>query len=158
MRTVIQGKEVSVTLKTAGRDLTTQEIVMAHQLATGNFEALFVDDDSDDQDKTDQEPDQDPDEDDERVDYNATSKPAWIEKGETVSVEVTCPFCGYYGKGRTRWGNSFSKCPKCNEKLHNAFATELVGEKNSWGCVYTATEPMIFRSEGDPYQEMFGDD
>lgn len=42
MRLNIQGKEIAVTLKTVDRDLTTQEIVMAHQLATGNFEALFV--------------------------------------------------------------------------------------------------------------------
>lgn len=42
MRLNIQGKEIVVTLKAVDRDLTTQEIVMAHQLATGNFEALFV--------------------------------------------------------------------------------------------------------------------
>lgn len=45
MRTVFQGKEVTVTVKTAGRDLTTQEIIAGFQLATGNFEALFVDSD-----------------------------------------------------------------------------------------------------------------
>lgn len=48
MRIVIQGKEITVTLK-ADRELTTQEIISAHQLSTGNFEALFVSEDSDNQ-------------------------------------------------------------------------------------------------------------
>lgn len=48
MRIVIQGKEITVTLK-AERELTTQEIISAHQLSTGNFEALFVAEDSDSQ-------------------------------------------------------------------------------------------------------------
>lgn len=45
MRTVIQGKQITVTIK-ADRELTTQEIISAHQLSTGNFEALFVAEDS----------------------------------------------------------------------------------------------------------------
>lgn len=155
MRTVIQGYEVTVTLKTANRNLTTKEIVMAHQLATGNFEALFVNDDSEDQDRSDQEAEPEPFANESKDNSDSDSKPAWIEKGETVSVEITCPFCGYYGKTHTRWGNSFSKCKNCREKLHNKFATGVAGEKNSWGCVYTASEPMIFKNECDPYVEMF---
>ncbi|MFS1020198.1 hypothetical protein ACFC9N_12895 [Enterococcus casseliflavus] len=153
MRTVFQGKEITVTLKTAGRDLSTQEIVMGHQLATGNFEALFVNDDSENQDRSELEPEPEPLA--SEPENNSDSKPAWIEKGETVSVEITCPFCGFYGKVHTRWGNSFSKCKNCREKLHNKFATGVAGEKNSWGCVYTASEPMIFKNECDPYVEMF---
>ncbi|AUJ85454.1 hypothetical protein ACLI5Y_00445 [Enterococcus innesii] len=153
MRTVIQGKEITVTLKTAGRDLSTQEIVMGHQLATGNFEALFVNDDSDDLNRSDQEPE--PLANETKNSSDSGSKPAWIEKGETVSVEITCPFCGFYGKAHTRWGNSFSKCKHCQEKLHNKFATGVAGEKNSWGCVYTASEPMIFKNEGNPFEEIF---
>ena len=60
MRTVFQGKEITVTLKTSGRDLSTQEIVMGHQLATGNFEALFVNDDSENQDRSELEPEPEP--------------------------------------------------------------------------------------------------
>lgn len=59
MRTVIQGKELTITLKT-DRELTTQEIVMAHQLATGNFEALFVRDEADEK-KSEQLEQQEPD-------------------------------------------------------------------------------------------------
>ncbi|MFW8618474.1 hypothetical protein ACOJB1_11580 [Enterococcus innesii] len=153
MRTVFQGKEITVTLKTAGRDLSTQEIVMAHQLATGIFEALFVKDDSENKDRSKQDPEQEPLESEPK--NNSDSKPAWIEKGETVSVEITCPFCGFYGKVQTRWGNSFSKCKHCREKLHNKFATGVAGEKNSWGCVYTASEPMIFKNDGNPFEEIF---
>lgn len=153
MRTVIQGKELTVTLKTAGRDLSTQEIVMGHQLATGNFEALFVNDDLEDQDRSEQEPEPKPLASDPK--NNSDSRPARIEKGESVSVEITCPFCGFYGKVHTRWGNSFSKCRNCREKLHNKFATGVPGEKNSWGCVYTASEPMIFKNESNPFEEIF---
>ncbi|MEC5338567.1 hypothetical protein NGC82_04500 [Enterococcus casseliflavus] len=96
MRTVFQGKEITVTLKTAGRDLSTQEIVMAHQLATGIFEALFVKDDSENKDRSKQDPEPEPLESEPK--NNSDSKPAWIEKGEKVSVEITCPFCGYYGR------------------------------------------------------------
>lgn len=153
MRTVFQGKEITVTLKTAVRDLSTQEIVMGHQLATGNFEALFVNDDSKNQDRSEQEPEPEPLASEPK--NNSDSKSAWIEKGETVSVEITCPFCGFYGKVHTRWGNSFSKCKHCREKLHNKFATGVAGEKNSWGCVYTASELMVFKNEGNPFEEIF---
>lgn len=157
MRTVFQGKEITVTLKTAGRDLSTQEIVMGYQLATGNFEALFVNDDSEVQDRSELEPEPEPEPEPlaSEPKNNCDSKPAWIEKGENVSVEITCPFCGYYGKVQTRWGNSFSKCKHCREKLHNKFATGVAGEKNSWGCVYSASEPMIFKNDGNPFEEIF---
>ncbi|WP_312541392.1 hypothetical protein [Enterococcus sp.] len=46
MRSVFQGKEVTVTVKTTGRNLTTEEIVAGFQLATGNFEALFLEQDT----------------------------------------------------------------------------------------------------------------
>ena len=155
MRTVIQGKELTVTLKTAGRDLSTKEIVMGHQLATGNFEALFVDEDSPEQDGSDQEEEPESLANEFNDDDDRDSKPEWIEKGESVSVEINCPFCGFYGKARTRWGNSFSKCKHCREKLYNKFATGIPGEKNSWGCVHTADEPMVFKNGSNPYAEIF---
>lgn len=139
MRIVIQGKEITVTLK-ADRELTTQEIISAHQLSTGNFEALFVAEDS----ENSQQP-------------QPEHKPDWIEKGTLVEVEVLCPFCGHNGKTGTRWGNSFCKCPKCNEKLYNKFATGKPGEKNSWGCVYVADEPMKFRDQLEEDEKMFLD-
>lgn len=86
MRTVFQGKEITVTLKTAGRDLSTQEIVMGHQLAIGNFEALFVNDDSESQDRSEQEPEPEPEPLASEPKNNYDSKPAWIEKkGKGIS-------------------------------------------------------------------------
>lgn len=123
MRTVIQGKEITVTIKTE-RELATQEIISAHQLTTGNFEALFVKGDPDQQ-KKHSELNEDKKE---SVQHH---KEGWVEKGTWVEVEVLCPFCGHNGKTGTRWGNSYCKCPKCNEKLYNKFATGTPGEKNS---------------------------
>lgn len=145
MRTVFQGKEVTVTVKTTGRDLTTQEVVAGFQLATGNFEALFVDNDQEEKEQAD----------------STSAKPdshqtGWVEKGDWVDVEVTCPFCGHNGKTGTRWGNAFCKCPECGEKLFNKYATEKAGEKNSYGCVYVANEPMIFKGQIEKDLELFG--
>lgn len=146
MRLIIQGREIKVTLN-ADRDLTTQEIISAHQLSTGNFEALFVSDFSDTQLTAP----------DISVTPNESTKhnDGWIEKGTWVEAQVMCPFCGHVGKTGTRWGNSFCKCPKCNEKLFNKFATGVPGEKDSWGCLYLADEPMQFRSQVNEDEKMF---
>lgn len=149
MRSVFQGKEVTVTVKTTGRDLKTEEIVAGFQLATGNFEALFLEQDpSSNGEYSDHSPDQTAD----------VKKDGWIEKGEWVDAEVLCPFCGFTGKTGTRWGNSFCKCPKCNEKLYNKYATGVAGEKNKIGCIYLADEPMIFKNQIDQDMEMFGEE
>lgn len=145
MRIVIQGKEITVTLK-ADRELTTQEIISAHQLSTGNFEALFVAEDSENQQLPQSEPIEQPE-----------HRPGWVEKGTRVEVEVICPFCGCNEKASTRWGNSFCKCPKCNEKLFNKFATGVPGETNNWGCHYVADEPMKFRDRLEEDEKMFSD-
>lgn len=145
MRIVIQGKEITVTLK-SDRELTTQEIISAHQLSTGNFEALFVAEDP----ENPQPPQPEPIE-------QSEHRPGWVEKGTWVEVEVICPFCGCNQKTGTRWGNSFCKCPKCNEKLFNKFATGVPGETNKWGCHYVADEPMKFRDQLEEDEKMFLD-
>lgn len=145
MRMVIQGKEITVTLK-ADRELTTQEIISAHQLSTGNFEALFVAEDSENPQLPQPEPIE-----------QSEHRPGWVEKGTWVEVEVICPFCGCNEKTGTRWGNSFCKCPKCNEKLFNKFATGVPGETNNWGCHYVADEPMKFRDQLEEDEKMFSD-
>lgn len=148
MRSVFQGKEVTVTVKTTGRNLTTEEIVAGFQLATGNFEALFLEQDSSsNSDYSDPSPDEKAD----------VKKNGWIEKGEWVDVEVICPFCGFTGKTGTRWGNNFCKCPDCKEKLYNKYATGISGEKNKIGCVYLADEPMIFKDRMEQDMKMFGE-
>lgn len=70
-------------------------------------------------------------------------------------MEVLCPFCGHTGKTGTRWGNSFCKCPECNEKLYNKFSTGIPGEKNKLGCVYVADEPMIFKNQLAEDEKLF---
>lgn len=151
MRMVIQGMELTVTLK-SDRELSTKEIVMAHQLSTGNFEALFIEDEPTEVEKNCGSSS--------NRDKSFTDTPKeneWIEKGTRVEVEILCPFCGYNGKSNTLWGNSFCKCPKCQEKLFNRFATDIPREKNSYGCVYVAEEPMVFKNQANEYSEMFSD-
>ena len=135
MNLSIKGNELKITVTSSGRDLSTKEIIAIHQLATGNFEALFVDT---------AEPEDD--------------KPAWIDKGEWVQAEIDCPFCGHTDKASTKWGNSFTKCPQCKEPLFNKYATGTPGEKNSWGCVYLCNERMTFKHKEDPYAEIFPND
>ena len=150
MRTVIQGNEITVTIK-SDRELTVQEIISAHQLTTGNFEALFVSEDSSSQENPYSEPAK-------TSDDNIKHRPGWVEKGTWVEVEVLCPFCGCNEKTGTRWGNSFCKCPKCNEKLFNKFATGVPGETNNWGCHYVADEPIKFKDRLEEDEKLFLDD
>lgn len=150
MKLLIQGKELSVTIK-ADRELTTEEIVMAHQLSTGNYEALFVKEGNVQEVKPSIL-------EDEEDNHEEKESFQFVEKGTRVSVEVLCPFCGFSGKGSTLWGNVFCKCPRCSEKLFNQFATEKAGEKNTYGCHYVANSPMIFKNEKNEFEEMFGGD
>ena len=124
MRIVIQGSELTVTLK-ADRDLTTQEIVMGHQLSTGNFEALFVSSDETPEDTPPVAP---------TVESSERPIP------EYVKVDVLCPACGYQGRTTNRWGNTFTKCPECGSKLHNKPAGDCYGEKDKVGNYYHAYE------------------
>lgn len=144
MRLAIKGNELSIILQ-SDRELTTQEIIAAHQLSTGNFEALFVKEDAVESGN---------EADFKKYDHVETKK-TWIEKDEIVNVEVMCPFCGFTGKTTTYWKNSFCKCPSCREKLYNKFSTGVPGEKNSYGCVYLADEPMVFKNQLENDEKMF---
>lgn len=120
MRLVLQGDEVTVTVK-ADRKLTTQEIVMAHQLSTGDFEALFV---------AEETPVDNPSNSAKQAKYDQNDIPEW------VPVEVMCPRCAFKGNTTTRYGNYFTKCPSCKAALYNSFATGNPGEKDKAGNYY----------------------
>lgn len=159
MRIVIQGKEVTVTLK-SDRDFTTEEIVMAHQLSTGNFEALFVaredtEDDLSAEEGNEQEKDPVPP-------SAVNTRKQSSEIPEYVRVEMMCPVCAYKGRPTTRWGNVFTKCPNCQTALHNKFATKDVGVPDKAGNYYRAYERMrpknggLLPDEKELLQEMNG--
>lgn len=146
MRLVIQGAELTVTLK-SDKELDTKQIVMAHQLATGNYEALFVEQ----EEVTSLEP----------ITDNALSeldnkRTHFLEHGEQVKVQVMCPFCGHVGKTTGRWGFSFTKCPKCEEKLFNAYATGVPAEPDAGGYIFHCQEPIKFKGRDDDLAEAFG--
>lgn len=154
MNLSIKGNELKITVTSSGRDLSTKEIIAIHQLATGNFEALFVD-------TAEPEAEAAPAEKAAmkvEVIEPEDDKPAWIDKGEWVQAEIDCPFCGHTDKASTKWGNSFTKCSQCKEPLFNKYATGTPGEKNSWGCVYLCNERMTFKHKEDPYAEIFPND
>ncbi|MDB7366752.1 MULTISPECIES: hypothetical protein [Enterococcus] len=125
MRTVIQGKEITVTIKSE-RELDTQEIIAAHQLATGNFEALFIKEDS----KT--------------PNTNKEVKTKSVEKDipKWVQVEITCPVCTHESRKTTKYGNVFTKCPSCKTPLYNKYATGIAGEHDKAGNYYYAQEVL----------------
>lgn len=127
MRLVIQGNEVSITVK-ADRDLTTKEIVSAHQLATGVFEALFVSEDSDDDECSSEECG-----DDRSIESEI---PEWVQ------VEIMCPICGHRGRRTTKWGNFFTKCPSCHTALKNEIAADVPGVPDKAGNYYLAQDRL----------------
>lgn len=135
MRIVIQGEEVKVTVK-SDRDLTTQEVIAAHQLSTGNFEALFISDETVEETSIEDTP---------------QDIPEWVQ------VEFNCPVCRRRGKRTTKYGNIFTKCPSCDTALFNQFATGVAGEADKAGNYYIANERMRPRDGGltDDEQELY---
>lgn len=147
MRFSIKGKDLMVTVKSE-RKLTIQETMAAYQLATGDFEALFI--------KDDEESTSVPQENNvvpfrEFEVHNGKI----IEKGTQVYTEVNCCFCGYTGKHKSRWLDFYIKCPQCKKALFNSYATGVEFEENSWGCVYLANTPMKNKNKDDDLEKHF---
>lgn len=165
MKLTIHGKELVVTIKST-TELKTEQVVMAHQLATGDYQALFINENEDESiDEYKGSPVAFPPYLESIPPYVKPSgtflepghKPARInlvEKGDWVESEILCPFCGHTGKTGTRWGSSFCKCPACKGKLYNRLATGTAGETNKYGCHYVADEPMKFRMSEDEFADM----
>lgn len=165
MNLTINGENLTVKLESS-EELKLEEVVTAYQLSTGNYEALFVPKENNLEEKGNNL--------EEKVD-NFEEKQPWhvesreeptnqdephghfFEKGESVNVEVLCPFCGHTGKATTRFGFSFTKCPNCREKLFNAYAEDWpeVSEKD---FVYRASDPMKFKGQQDEFEQMFKGD
>lgn len=125
MRIQITGEELTITVK-ASRSLTTQEIVTCHQLATGNFEALFVDQPED-------EVQEDKEDGDEMI---SKSKVKFPRRGEKVKSLLECPICGCSRRIDIFFGNRFTTCKVCNTKLFNALAGKQFGEFDKLGYYY----------------------
>lgn len=132
MRMVLQGEEVTVTIK-ADRQLTTKEIIAAHQLSTGDFEALFISTETDECDENNISRGN-PSKYDRNTEYETSGTPEWVQ------VEMDCPECSYSGRVHTKFGNVFTKCPKCKAPLHNKAATGVYGEHDKAGNYYYANE------------------
>lgn len=136
MRLAIKGIEVSVVV-TALRDLSTQEIIAAQQLATGNFEALFVKE-NEENEITSELPVN-------TIDDTNTDKSTHFKFGDRCKVDVACSSCGYEGEYVARYGNSYTKCPGCNQKLRNQSASGTFGIPTKGGYMYVAMELYMDR-------------
>lgn len=144
MRTVIQGKEITVTVK-ANRELSTQEMIAAYQLATGNFEVLFI---KEDETKTTEQTK--PKKREEKRISETNDVPEWVQ------VEITCPVCTHESRTTTKYGNVFTKCPSCKTPLYNKYATGIAGEHDKAGNYYYAQEVLRPKNGGltDEEQEL----
>lgn len=136
MRLAIKGTEVSVVV-TALRDLSTQEIIAAQQLATGNFEALFVKE-NEENEATSKLPTN-------TFDDIGADRTTQIEFGDRCKVDVACSGCGYEGEYVARYGNSYTKCPGCGQKLRNQSASGTFGIPTKGGYMYIAMELYMDR-------------
>lgn len=134
MRTVIQGNKLTVTLKATDRDLTEEEIIMAHQLAIGDYKALFI--------KTDETVE-------ENRDQTDFVDPMDLNYGDPVMVDVSCPVCGRVGETKGRYGNRYTKCPNrsCATELFNSPAGESFGDLDQRGNMYHAHE--VYKKRGN---------
>lgn len=160
MKLIISGGSLAVTIESES-NLTTEQVVMAHQLATGDYQALFVKEEECEQEFTRDSSEKVAEKIKEIIDEESkrfVESDELIDAGEWVDVELMCPICGKTGKIHTKWGNRYTKCPRCKQKLFNKFATGVKGEMNSYGCHYIADELMKFRGEKDEFEEMFEKD
>lgn len=64
---------------------------------------------------------------------------------EHVKAYINCPACSYEGDRFTILRSTFSKCPECDAKLFNRYASENAHEANEDGYTYLATSEMKFR-------------
>ncbi|WP_348920139.1 hypothetical protein [Enterococcus rotai] len=137
MRLAIKGTDISVVV-TADRDLSIQEVLSAQQLVTGDFEALFIKEN--DQEETGSINVQ--------SETNKKSSNKFYEYGEMVSVSVMCPVCGLAQEVKGRYGNKYTKCPECATKLFNSSAgSDGYGSKDDRGNFYHAHDVL---KENDP--------
>jgi hypothetical protein len=69
-------------------------------------------------------------------------------KGEYVRVLIDkCELCGYVGEHDTIFGNLYTKCRGCGEKLHLRNACDEAGVKDEDGFIYIAYAKYLTRKE-----------
>lgn len=76
------------------------------------------------------------------------TEPSWFSHPVYVKVKVECPTCNYEGETTTRRGNKYCKCPNCEVKLFNAFATGTPEETDAEGYEFHATSEYITKNWG----------
>lgn len=65
---------------------------------------------------------------------------------DRVLVAIDCPSCGYSGDVKVPEHFKFCKCPNCELKLFNSWATGAPGEKDEAGYAFYADSEMIFKN------------
>jgi len=68
---------------------------------------------------------------------------------EHVKAYINCPVCSHEGDRMTILRSTYSKCPACDAKLFNHYASNVAHEANEDGYTYMATKEMIFRDRSE---------
>lgn len=64
---------------------------------------------------------------------------------DRVLVAIDCPSCGYSDDVKVPESFTFTKCPSCNMKLFNSWATGAPGETDEDGFRFHANSEMVFK-------------
>lgn len=132
---------------TTDAELEFKQLFMAYQLATGRDDTLEVGIGVDEPEKQGVPDIKAAKPESERTSYDHPQK---------VKVDMQCPFCGYAQTTITYWGNSYVKCPDCNEKLFCSPANKTYGTPDEHGFYYRANRAYKSRNvQTNGYSEMF---
>lgn len=140
MKLVINSENLKVSIEAKG-DLDERQVISAYQLATGDFKALFVE-----EEPKPQTINLDITELGKRVvgDILPTvdKKPFDPREAEWVQTEYICPACGIEGRRNTIKTNKYVKCYECNTKikLERAVPESEEKETDKAGNYYIAND------------------
>lgn len=137
MKLVINSENLKVSIEAKG-NLDERHVISAYQLATGDFKALFVEEEANTQTIN---------LDGSKVGkgvrkFEKDEKPFDPREAEWVQTEFICPACGMEGRRNTIKTNKYVKCYECNTKikLERAVPENEEKETDKAGNYYIAND------------------
>lgn len=137
MKLVINSENLKVSIEAKG-NLDERHVISAYQLATGDFKALFVEEETNTQTIN-----LDGAEVGKGVrEFEKDKKPFDPREAEWVQTEFICPACGIEGRRNTIKTNKYVKCYECNTKikLERAVPENEEKETDKAGNYYIAND------------------
>lgn len=137
MKLVINSENLKVSIEAKG-NLDERHVISAYQLATGDFKALFVEEETNAQTIN---------LDGSKVgkgvrEFEKDKKSFDPREAEWVQTEFICPACGIEGRRNTIKTNKYVKCYECNTKikLERAVPENEEKETDKAGNYYIAND------------------